>query len=256
MCLITLAYRVHQEFPLLVAANRDEYYARPTRGIHFWEDYPGLLAGRDLEAGGTWMGITRGGRFAAITNHRSSGAIAGEPRSRGMLTLEFLAGKATPEAYLRTVCNADAQYAGFNLLVGDAEGLYYLSNIEGRVRKLAPGVHSISNGLLDSGWPKQVSAERRLAAVLDERIDHEALARAVSDRGSAADEELPDTGVELALERALSAQFITMPEYGTRATTTLTLHHSGVVEVRERDFHAGGVAGDTREQRFTLEAAP
>jgi uncharacterized protein with NRDE domain len=254
MCLITLAYRAHAEFPLVVAANRDEYYQRPTRGIHFWEDHPQLLAGRDLQAGGTWMGITRRGRFAAITNHRGSQAAPDGARSRGMLTLDFLAGDAAPEEYLQAICDADARYAGFNLLVGDAEGLYYLSNIEGRVRALSPGIHSISNGLLDSGWPKQRSAEARLAAALADPADHEALAATVSDRNTAEDPELPDTGVDLALERALSPQFITMPEYGTRATTTLALHESGRVEVHERDFHAGGVAGGRRSQQFELEA--
>ncbi len=254
MCLITFAYRAHAEFPLVVAANRDEHYQRPTRGIHFWEDHPQLLAGRDLKAGGTWMGITRQGRFAAITNYRGLQPAPAEARSRGMLTLDFLAGSAAPADYLQAICDSGARYAGFNLLVGDARGLYYLTNVEGRVLALSPGIHSISNGLLDSGWPKQRSAEARLAAALTDPADHDALAETVSDRSTAADRELPDTGVALELERALSPQFIAMPEYGTRATTTLAVHQSGSVEMHERDFHAGGVAGERRSLKFELEA--
>ncbi|MDJ0877033.1 MAG: NRDE family protein [Halieaceae bacterium] len=253
MCLITLAHRAHDKFPLVVAANRDEYYQRPTRGIHFWEDHPQLLAGRDLRAGGTWMGITRHGRFAAITNYRGSNPAPADARSRGMLTLDFLAGSVAPADYLQAICDEGLRYAGFNLLVGDREGMYYLSNIEGEVRVLEPGIHSISNGLLDSGWPKQRSAETLLAAALADPLDHEQLARSVSDRHEAADEDLPDTGVELMLERALSPQFITMPEYGTRATTTLAVNSDGCVEVREQDFHAGGVAGESRSLSFSLE---
>ncbi len=254
MCLITLAYRVHDSFPLVVAANRDEYYTRPTRGLHFWDDHPGLLAGRDLEAGGTWMGVTRGGRFAAITNYRSTTPAPDPARSRGMLTLEFLAGEAAPLDYLQAICDQGGQYAGFNLLVGDRDGIYYLSNIEGQVRALTPGIHSISNGLLDSGWPKQRCAETRLAAALNGDVEHSALADTVSDRRPAADAELPDTGVGIELERALSPQFITMEAYGTRATTTLAVHRNGDVRVREQDFSAGGVAGEVRMEQFVLDA--
>ncbi len=253
MCLITLAYRAHDSFPLVVAANRDESYTRPTRGLHFWEDHPGLLAGRDLEAGGTWMGITRGGRFAAITNYRDTTPAPEPARSRGMLTLEFLAGDDAPADYLQAICEQGVRYAGFNLLVGDRDGIYYLSNIEGVVRSLTPGIHSISNGLLDSGWPKQRCAETRLAAALNGSVDHRALADTVSDRRPAADGELPDTGIGIELERALSPQFITMAEYGTRATTTLAVHRDGDVQVREQDFSAGGVAGAVRMERFVLE---
>ncbi len=255
MCLITLAYRAHRDFPLVVAANRDEYYTRPTRGLHFWDDHPELLAGRDLQAGGTWMGITRKGRFAAITNYRSATPVPDPARSRGMLTLDFLTGDSAPADYLQAICDQGDQYAGFNLLVGDRNGIFYLSNVEGRVRALTPGIHSISNGLLDSGWPKQRRAETGLAAILDGQPGHEALAATVSDRSTAADEELPDTGVGLALERALSPQFIIMEEYGTRATTTLSVHEKGHVEVREQEFDAGGVASENRAQNFRLESS-
>lgn len=254
MCLITFAYRAHADYPLLVAANRDEYYARPTAGVQFWSDRPGLAAGRDLQAGGTWLGITRSGRFAAITNHRNPPTTPAAPRSRGMLTLDFLVGTTAPDQFLHELAGRAGDYAGFNLLLGDGEALWYFSNIEGRARRLEPGVHSISNGLLDSGWPKQRDAEQRIAALLDSGVDHEALERAVNDRTPAPDHRLPDTGVGLALERALSSQFITMPEYGTRATTTLSVHREGKVELVERAFIEGGRPGERRSLSFQLDA--
>ena len=252
MCLITFAYRAHADYPLLVAANRDEYYARPTAGLRFWEDLPDVAAGRDLQAGGTWLGITRSGRFAAITNHRNPPTTPASPRSRGMLTLDFLAGEAGPEGFLEKLAPRAGEYAGFNLLLGDDQTLWYFSNIEGRPRRLEPGVHSISNGLLDSGWPKQRNAERRLAAVLESPVDHTTLEAAVSDRTPAPDHSLPDTGVGLELERALSSQFITMPEYGTRATTTLSVHREGTVELVERAFTEGGRPGERLSLAFRL----
>ena len=124
MCLITFAYRAHADYPLLVAANRDEYYARPTAGLRFWEDLPDVAAGRDLQAGGTWLGITRSGRFAAITNHRNPPTTPASPRSRGMLTLDFLAGEAGPEGFLEKLAPRAGEYAGFNLLLGDDETLW------------------------------------------------------------------------------------------------------------------------------------
>jgi uncharacterized protein with NRDE domain len=255
MCLITFAHRSHRDYPLLVAANRDEYYARPAAGIHFWEDSPRLAAGRDLQAGGTWMGVTRDGRFAAITNHRNPPSTPPSPRSRGMLTLDFLAGGAAPVDYLEDLSARAGVYAGFNLVVGNGEELWYYSNIEERVRQLEPGVYSLSNGLLGSEWPKQRRAERLLAALLEQAIDHEQLERTVNDRGQAPDSHLPDTGVGLELERALSSQFIVMPEYGTRATTTLSVHSTGRVDMVERDFGAGGTPGERRNLSFQLAGA-
>jgi uncharacterized protein with NRDE domain len=253
MCLITFAHRVHDGYPLLVAANRDEYYRRPTAGLHFWEDAPQLLAGRDLEAGGTWMGITRQGRFAALTNHRNPPSTPETPRSRGMLTLDFLAGDIDPEAYLEKIAGSAGEYAGFNLVVGDHRQLYYFSNIEARVRKLTPGIYSLSNGLLDSDWPKQRAAASRLAELIPASVDHRRLANTIADTVPAADEELPSTGLDPALERALSAQFITLPEYGTRATTTLSVRRDGCVEMHEQDFGEGGTAGERRAHSFHLE---
>jgi uncharacterized protein with NRDE domain len=254
MCLITFANRTHPDFTLLVAANRDEYYSRPTRVAHFWEDVPGLLAGRDLKAGGTWLGITRSGRFAAITNHRDPSSTPAQPRSRGMLTLDFLTGSEPAASYLAAVNRVAGQYAGFNLILADDKGLYYYSNIERDPRRLDAGIYSISNGLLDSDWPKQRAASESLDSLIPGAIDHARLAATVSNQLPVDDEALPDTGVGIELERALSAQFITTAEYGTRATTTLTIDHAGQVDFAERSFRAGGATAGQQRHAFSLKA--
>ena len=252
MCLITLAYQSHPEYPLLIAANRDEFYARPTAAAEFWQEAPQLLAGRDLQAGGTWMGITRNGRFAAITNHRDPSTTPVQPRSRGMLTLDFLLGQQTPADYLAALAQEAGSYAGFNLLLGDRGGLYYLSNMEGVVKRLQPGIYSLSNGLLDSAWPKQQQAAAGISALLDEPAQHELLKATVSDRTQAAEHLLPETGIGPAMEQLLSAQFIVSEDYGTRATTSLWINHTGEVEFSETSYLAGGIRAETRHWEFNL----
>ena len=256
MCLITLAHRCHPDYPLLVAANRDEFYRRPTAAARFWAEEPRLLAGRDLEAGGTWMGITEYGRFAAITNHRNPPSTPPRPRSRGMLTLDFLLGAQSAADYLEALADRAGDYAGFNLLLADYSGLFYFSNIERRLRMLPAGVHSLSNGLLDANWPKQRRATRALEALTSGAVGHRELQAAVSDRSPAEDAELPDTGIDRELERALSSQFIVTDEYGTRATTTLTIHRSRQVEFFEKSFKPGGAAAGERRYAFRLTASP
>ena len=152
MCLIVLAWRQHREYPLLLAANRDEFHRRPAAPADFWPQQPALLAGRDLEAGGTWLGISRSGRFAAVTNIRDPDAQGSAPRSRGELTRDFLAGAAPPAAYLDAVAARRGDYLGFNLLLGDSEALWYLHGggaSWAAPRRLAPGIHGLSNAALD-----------------------------------------------------------------------------------------------------------
>jgi uncharacterized protein with NRDE domain len=256
MCLITLAYRCHPDYPLLVAANRDEFYRRPTAAAQFWAEAPRLLAGRDLEAGGTWMGITECGRFAAVTNHRNPPSTPPKPRSRGMLTLDYLLGAAPAPDYLQSLARRAGDYAGFNLVLADHSGLFYFSNVENRLRRLPPGVYSLSNALLDANWPKQRRAARALAALIPGAVDHGELRATVSDRTPATDEELPDTGIGRELERALSSQFIVTGDYGTRATTTLAIHRSRRVEFLEQSFKPGGTAAGLRRYAFRQTASP
>jgi uncharacterized protein with NRDE domain len=250
MCLIAIAYKAHPDYPLLIAANRDEYYERPTAAAEFWKEAPTLLAGRDLRAGGTWMGVTREGRFAAITNHRNPPTTPAKPRSRGLLTVDFLRGDMSPPDYMDALADSAAAYAGFNLLVGTIDCLYYYSNIEQQVRRLGPGIYSVSNALLDSPWPKQEMARSRMQGLLKQAVDHPQLQAVVADRKVAADEQLPDTGVGKELERLLSAQFIVSEAYGTRATTSLWLNSGGGFSWQESNYRQGGIFDASQDRIF------
>jgi len=252
MCLIAIAYNSHPDYPLLVAANRDEYYQRPTAAAQFWPESPGLLAGKDLQAGGTWMGITRSGRFAAITNHRNPPTTPAQPRSRGLLTLDYLRGTQHPAAYLEAIAADADSYAGFNLLLANAQGLYYYSNIENEVQVLPAGIYSLSNASLHSGWPKQQLAMENLRGVIESGVGHSQLHATVGDQTPAADISLPETGLGTAMERLLSAQFITGDIYGTRATTSCWLDREGIVEWSESSYLPGGEPGGSAQFRFSL----
>ena len=252
MCLILFAYRQHERYRLILAANRDEFYGRPTASAAFWGDAPDLLAGRDLKSGGTWLGVTRAGRFAAITNYREPDVrLEGAP-SRGELVAGFLQSDDAPQAYLDRLAPSADRYNGFNLIVGDAEETGYFSNREGAVRMLGPGVYGLSNHLLDTPWPKVEQGKTLLEEHLSrDEIDAGALLVALNNPTQAPDAALPDTGVGLAWERALSPLFIQSPDYGTRASTVLLIRHDGEVTFAERTFQAGE-PGETK--RYAFEA--
>lgn len=255
MCLILFALDVHPGYPLVVAANRDEAYARATSAAAFWNDHPSIYAGRDLEQGGTWLGVTRDGRFAAITNYRQGIRNAPAERSRGELTRDFLAGKDSAAAYLPGVEKRAAAYNGFSLLVGDPGGLWFFSNRGGVAQQVAPGVHGLSNHLLDEPWPKvrRGIAELRTLLAADETTLVDRLFELLADRAPAPEEFLPATGITRERERALSASFIASEKYGTRASTVLLIASDGQVLFRERSFGAGGVSLGETAQRFALE---
>jgi uncharacterized protein with NRDE domain len=259
MCLLIFAHGVDPRFPLVVAANRDEFHARPTEPSHFWPEQPDLLAGRDLEQGGTWMGITRDGRFAAITNYRDPAHTAPAPRSRGELPLRYLTGPREPEQFLREL-DADAgEYAGFNLLVGDAGALWYFSNSPERGRhsgcRLDRGIYGLSNARLDTPWPKVELGKRRLAALLQAgEPAHDSLSGVVADRRLADPGTLEQQGLDGEMDRLLSAQFITTSRYGTRSSTTLWIEHGGA-RWRELSFDAEGAVTAVREEAFELHDA-
>ena len=249
MCLIILAHRAVPGVPLAVAANRDEFHARPTAPAAFWRSHPGLLAGRDLEQGGTWMGVTRGGRFAAVTNFRDPQRSAAAPRSRGELPLEFLTGDLSPQSYLDAVARRGELYAGFNLLVGDATGLWYYDNSPGEApQALEPGIYGLSNARLDTPWPKVELGKSRLRAQLVAGPDHDGLTAVVADRSLARARDLHPQGLgDSGMERMLSAQFIVSDGYGTRCTTTCWIDARGV-HWREQSFDpAGELAGEVTE---------
>jgi uncharacterized protein with NRDE domain len=244
MCLIVLAHDAHPRHRLIVAANRDEFYDRPTAPAAWWSDAPGILAGRDLREGGTWMGVTRTGRFAAITNYREMTPPRAAP-SRGALVADFLRGGLPARAYSDDVAARGAAYNGFNLLVGDPGGLFYVSNRAEGVKRLEPGVYGLSNALLDTPWPKVLratAAMRSTIAAAEADGWESGLWEMLGDRVIAADGDLPDTGVGAERERLLSPPFIASGVYGTRASTVLTIGHDGQVTFVERSTAPDGPA--------------
>lgn len=243
MCLILVAWQVHPAYPLVVAANRDEFRARPTAVAVRWPDAPHVVAGRDLEAGGTWLGVTDAGRFAAVTNVREPGKPQG-PQSRGRLTQEFLTGTATPAEFSGGI--QDDAYSGFNLLVADGRTLCYRSNRDGAARALPAGIYGVSNHLLDTPWPKLTTAKARFAVALDSLPDESPFFELLADDEIVPDAHLPATGVSLEWERRLSAVFVHSPDYGTRASTLLLRRADGSGVLRERSFDAAGTTGEVR----------
>lgn len=244
MCLIVFAWRPSHALPLVVAANRDEFHARPSLPLAAWEDAPAIIGGRDLEAGGTWMGIRPDGRFAALTNIRSGGAPAGR-RSRGELTEGYLRGDLPPAEYLAEVAGRVSDYAGFNLLVGSTAELWHFNSRTGLSRRLESGIYGLSNADLDTPWPKLRRARSAFAAELPHATTG-SLLRLLEDSAPAPDEQLPETGVPLEWERRLSSIFIASPEYGTRASTALLRWQDGRLDIQERRFGPDGVLGETR----------
>jgi uncharacterized protein with NRDE domain len=248
MCLIALAWQVHPDYPLIVMANRDEFYGRATRPARFWPESPQVLAGRDLVAGGTWLGVTRQGRFAALTNYRDPAAPAGE-RSRGLLVSAFLQGQMTAADYAGVVAAEGGAFGGFNLLLGDGRELIIVSNRGMAPTRLAPGIHGLSNHLLDTPWPKVEKAKAGLQRALSDSAVGPLLAL-LADDCQADDARLPDTGVGLVMERMLSPLFIHSPQYGTRASTVLMQGHERAC-FHEQTFDERG-AGELSRFAFDL----
>lgn len=237
MCLIVVGWRAHPDFPLVVAANRDEFHARPSAPASRWPKAPQIFGGRDLEAGGTWLGMAESGRFAAITNVREPGMAKGE-RSRGALPRDFLLSESTAADYASTIENT--AYAGFNLLLTDGEKLVYCSNRESRPKTLAPGIYGLSNHRLDTPWPKLQTARQKFADALPLLPDENAFFQLLADKSIVADDDLPQTGVALEWERLLSAVFVQSPDYGTRASTVAWQTASGAICFHERSFGPEG----------------
>lgn len=250
MCLITLAWQAHPDYPLVLAANRDEFYQRGAAPARFWEESPLVLAGRDLSAGGTWLGVTRQGRVAALTNYREPGAVRGE-RSRGLLVSAFLQGDSEPMAYAQAVADAGGHYGGFNLLVGTPREMVVVSNRGMAPRHLPAGVHGLSNHLLDTPWPKVEKARAALTGQLAAPSE-DALLQLLADHQIAPDAELPDTGVGLMMERLLSPLFIRSPQYGTRVSTALLVGRDRI-RFSEQTFNEGE-PGEI--SRFSFERLP
>lgn len=253
MCLVLFAYDPQSDHPLVVAANRDEFYARPALGAHFWDEPAGLLAGRDLSAGGTWLGISRRGRFATVTNFAEEGP-SDAPLSRGHLTERFLAGDVGAHAYAHGLHTAS--YRGFNLLLWDGRALVYTSN-RGHSQDLAPGIYGLANAELGAAWPKVARGQRALAAALETGADPDTLIALLADRRVPPDSELPRRGRPLELERRVAPCFIEGEEYGTRASTAVVFERSigsMTAHFLEQSYGPGGAPGE--RVAFDLEVSP
>jgi uncharacterized protein with NRDE domain len=255
MCLILIAVDAHPDFKLVLAANRDEYYERPSAPPSFWEEAPEILAGRDLAAGGTWLGITRHGRIAAITNYRDPASTKPTAPSRGQLVSDFLLGRASPSDYLEAVSRESARYNGFNLLVGERHRLLWTSNRSDRRVALLPGIYGVSNHLLDTPWPKVLRAKALFQEIIRAggHLSVESLFQLLKDQTTAPDDQLPSTGVPLEWERILSPIFITSPTYGTRSSTVLLIDKEDHVTFLDRTFNGHPEPVSTSEFEFVLE---
>lgn len=254
MCLIFFAIQNHPTYKLIVAGNRDEFYNRKTAPADFWQDYPDTLGGRDLEAKGTWMAITKQGRISFITNYRDPKNINPKAPSRGKLVLDYLQGDASAGAYLREVENTAGVYNGFNLIAGNANELWYLSNYKKGVEKIAPGFYGLSNHLLETPWPKVTYGKAKLEPLLTQSIIlPEQLLDKLYDGTVAADGTLPDTGIGLARERALSSMFIKTAGYGSRCSTALLVDYHNEVVFAERTYDLQTFNYTTRTFQFKIE---
>ena len=255
MCLIALAHPGGPGVRLIVAANRDEFFERPTAPAAFWNDHPEVLAGRDQRAGGTWLGVTKGGRFAAITNYRNPRDRRDDAPSRGALVSDFLTGGESSADYATALHRRAAPYNGFSLVMFDGVEIWFCSNRGAQAYRVSPGVHGLSNHLLDEPWPKVVRAREGIEKLSGEPFKAEDFFAMLADERPAPDDQLPDTGIGLERERRSSSIRILDPVYGTRCSSVLLMRESGEVEFHERSFsHAGGVTG-TVNYRFRVEGA-
>lgn len=242
MCLILFAVQPTENLRLVVAANRDEFYNRPASSADYWNDHPGVLAGRDLERGGTWLGISIRGRFAAVTNFRETPTEPAPPRSRGELTSGFLTSNSAAKNYLEEVQTRGSEYRGFNLIVDDGTDMYYFSNRADGIRKLEPGFYGLSNQLLDCNWPKVNKGRLKLSQVIHRHADAETLHGELFKL-------LFDTGDG----EAFSNSFIATAEYGTCAATVLSISTQGDAKFQEQGFSNKGKRGQLRSYSIELK---
>lgn len=253
MCLVVFANNIHKDYKFIFAANRDEFYDRPTDQADFWIDYPDLLAGKDLQAGGTWMGITKQGKFAAITNFRDLINHKDDAPSRGNLTLDFLVEDIEPKEYYNNLKSTLNDFNGFNLLLGNVDKLYYFSNKDDGLKKLEPGIYGLSNALLNTPWPKVEKSKIYLKRLINQQEIHPwEVLNILNNTAFAKDEELPDTGVGLELERMLSPVFTKMEKYGTRCSTVIMVDKNNNVKFVEKTFFANTGSFSNKEYNFTI----
>ena len=254
MCLLVFGWRAHPKYTLVFAGNRDEFHTRPTIQAGWWGDPPEFLAGQDLQAGGTWLGVSKRGKFAVVTNYREGAATSGE-LSRGALVTAYARHVGTADGFTRELKRFKDKYAGYNLIFGDQRALHYYSNRAKGISPLDKGIYGLSNHELDHPWPKLRRTRERFVDILKRsQFEAEDFFTVLKDRAPAKDDELPDTGIGEAKERLLSSPFIVSPQYGTRSSTVVLIEKSGRCIFKERSYAPDGYATRTEEFDFRLGA--
>lgn len=239
MCLIVLGRNIHPKYELILVANRDEFYARPTQVAHYWNGQSKLLAGKDLEAGGTWIGINRYGNLAAVTNYRDPINHQKNKESRGEIPVNFLEMDTTPADYIKQLKSNATKYNGFNLLALSKETLIHYNNQKDEENVIDDGIHAISNATLDTPWPKVTRAKEMFMSIIEGDFTHDELISMMGDTQTADPEDLPETGISKDLERAVSAMCIRTEKYGTCSTTAITISKTGGIEFTEKSYPVG-----------------
>lgn len=252
MCLICFQLQDHPNYKLVITANRDEFYSRPTAQAQFWQDNPNILAGRDLLQMGTWLGVTRQGKFAALTNYRSPNQEDSGKISRGEIVSNYLKSDMSAEEYLETLHRNRDNYVGFNVMLGNCDQLFYYNNIQAKSSLIKPGTHALSNHFLNTPWPKVTKGKRLLKTYMDanNNLDTDMLFNIMNNAEEATGETLPNTGLNTDLERKLSPLFIRTPDYGTRSTTILLIDKKENVTFVERTYSNEGLQ---KENRFSFQ---
>jgi uncharacterized protein with NRDE domain len=254
MCLIFISLNNHPTYKLVVAGNRDEFYKRKTVAAHFWDDNPHIVAGRDMEAGGTWMGMSRQGKISMVTNYRDLRNLKLAAPSRGHLVSEYLLNGDNPDDYLNTIAQKASEYNGFNLVVGYPHELHYYSNYKNTVEKLPEGLHGLSNHLLNTPWPKVKLGLAKVGELLKKKdVDPSTLLDVLYDEQRAPDHQLPDTGLDLERERALSSMFIKSPDYGSRCSTVILVDRNNDVLFSERNYDLNTFEHTTQTFEFKIQ---
>jgi len=256
MCLIVFSFKNHQKYPLIIAANRDEFYDRPTRPARFWDEETQLLAGKDEKLGGTWLGVTKQGKIAALTNYRDFSNIKEDAPSRGKITIEYLTGDKKALDYLKELHKSSNTYNGFNLINGNHDALYHYSNQTEKITPIKPGIHGVSNAVLNTPWPKVETAKSAFKEAIDrDDIDEKKIFALLRNSKQYPLNQLPNTGLSDEMEKLVSSAFIKSEDYGTRCSTLITVRNDGEITFIEKTYKpsAGALTSETRFS-FTIEA--
>lgn len=256
MCLTAFAFKTDPDYPLVIIANRDEFYNRPTKDAHRWNSKTGIIAGKDLMAGGIWTGINQYGKIALLTNYRDPSLHKESQISRGNIPLDFLKSHLGTQTFLEKLEGDQNQYNGYNLIAGDSTRLFYTSNMETGYRALSPGFYGLSNHLLDSPWPKTERVKNAMQNHLRycDQLSIDTLLDILKDRKKAADEDLPETGIPVEWERELSSVFIQSETYGTRASTIILVNKEGQLIFVEQNYTDQGIKG--KKHKFSIAVMP